>query len=109
MANNYEKKAASWFKNWGEQKIVLKVVKISANDEILTVQKKQIARRVDKTKRILEITTWQIEIEARQLKTDTMWMKKRIEKEKLLLLDVVGTYMLEVLTRETLKGYKKKN
>ena len=64
----------------GENKNSPQGWKISAKDDILTVQQKQIARRVNKTKIILEINLQQIEIEARRLKAENMQTKKRIEK-----------------------------
>ena len=71
MANFCEKQASSWLKNGGE-KIVLKVGRISTKNDIFTVQEKQQARIGNKTKIILEITTYQREIEVWQLKAPKM-------------------------------------
>ena len=61
-------------------RIILKVGRISAKNDILTVQEKKQSHIGNKTKRILEMTMWQRELEAWQLKSSKMRMKKRIEK-----------------------------
>ena len=66
----------------GRTKIVLKVGEISAKDDILKVQERQISYRANRTKIIPEMNPWQIELETRWLKVVNMWMKKRIEEEK---------------------------
>ena len=56
----------------GRNKKVLKVGKISAKDDILTVQEKKPA--------CIDITPCQIEVEAQRLKAVKIGIRKRIEK-----------------------------
>ena len=74
----------------GRTERVLKVGKISAKDDILTVQEKQRSRIGNRTKRSLEMTARKIEPEERRLKAAKMRTKKRIEKEQELLSDICG-------------------
>ena len=74
----------------GRIKKLMKVGKISGQDDILTVKEKQIELIVNKTKSSLEMTPRQRELEARQMKKSNMSIEKRIEKEKKLLSDIGG-------------------
>ena len=60
---------------------VLKVGKMSAKNDILTVQYKQRAHIGNKKKRSLEITTQEIELEAHRLKVDNINMKNKLNNK----------------------------
>ena len=66
----------------GRTERVLKVGKISAKDDILTVQEKQRSRIDNRKKRSLEMTPRKIEPEKRRLKAAKMQTKKRIKNNK---------------------------
>ena len=68
----------------GITKRVPKVGKISAKNDILTVQEKQISHEGNITKIILERTLQKTELEARYLKSVKMWINKQIEKDKMI-------------------------
>ena len=80
MGEILKEQASSWLQKLDRTKIVLKVGKISAKDNILTVQDESTSRIGNKTKRSLETNQWQREIEARRFKVSKMRPKKRIEK-----------------------------
>ena len=67
--------------NIGKKKF-LKVGNIGAKDDILTVQQKQVAHIVNKTKISLEMTPRQRELGARRLKSRNMRTRKQIYEEK---------------------------
>ena len=62
--------------------MVFKVGKFSARDYILTVQEKQTAHRGNRKNRSPGMTPWEMNLEAHQLNTSNMRMKRRIEKQK---------------------------
>ena len=72
----------------GEEKRVFKVGKISAKNDVLTVQEKQRAHRVNTTKRGLETNPRKREIESQRSKAPKTRMNKRVGKEKELLSDI---------------------
>ena len=59
---------------------MIKVGKISEKCDILTVEEKRMALIGNKTKRSLEMTPGQRELETRWLKASSMSIKKLIEK-----------------------------
>ena len=71
---------------------VVKVGKISGKYDILIVEEKRVSLIVNKTKIILEMTTWERDIYARRLKSSKMRIKKRIEKENSYFHILVGKY-----------------
>ena len=62
-------------------KKLLRVGKLSGKYDTLTVQEKQRSHKGNKTKITLKMYTWQIEIEANQLKTVKMRSEKQTVKE----------------------------
>ena len=79
----------------------------SGKDYILTVEEKRVSLIGNSKKISPEMTPYQRELEERQLKESKMWIKKRIEKEKKLLSYIGEKYMLNVLTGEVSKVYKR--
>ena len=62
----------------GITKRVLNVSKISEKYDILSIQEKQQAHRVNKTKINLKLSPWQREIDPQRLKAATMRTNKHI-------------------------------
>ena len=70
-----------WFKTLGRTKKVIKVGRISAKDDILTVKERKVSHIVNNTKLSLEMTSSKREADSRQLKVANMRIKKRIKKK----------------------------
>ena len=81
MEKNYEKRIPRDLEI-DDNKESPQVGKLIAKNEILTVQDKQQAIRVNETNRSLVKSPWEIEVEARRFNAFNMGMKKSIEKEK---------------------------
>ena len=71
-----ERKFCLMVQNIRNEKKILKVGKIGAKYDILTVHNKQVAQIYNKTKRIPEMTPWKREVESRRLKVAKIRIKK---------------------------------
>ena len=74
----------------GRTKKAIKVGKISEKDEILTLEEKRISLIENKTKRIIEMSSYKRELDSRRAMASSMWINKLIEKERELLADIGG-------------------
>ena len=72
---------------------MIKVRKVSDKYDIWTVEEKWIPLIGNKTKRSLEITPGQRELDTIRFKASNTRIKKQIEKEKYLLSDIGGKYV----------------
>ena len=84
------------------------MVKLNGKYNLLTIQEIIKSHTGNKTKRILEMSTWQIDIEAWIFKAENITMKACIYKETYLLSYIGRKGILEVLNSEESKGYKNK-
>ena len=75
-----KEQAVSWFKKLGRTKKVIKVGKIGDKYDIFTVEEKRIVLIGNRTKRILEMTSRQRELDEIRLKTYKMRFRRQIEK-----------------------------
>ena len=87
-----KEQAVTWFKNL-ERKKILKVGKIGAKDEILTVQEKKIGNIGNDKRRSLEMTPWKREVEVWWLRVDKMKIKKKPKKKNNHCQILVGKYV----------------
>ena len=69
---------------------MIKVGKFSEKDDIVAVEEKRISLIRNKTRRILELTPEQRELETRWSKESKMQIKKLNENERKLLSDIGG-------------------